>query len=397
MVLCARPAGAVDIVADYRYDTAQFFSAAGNPQGAAGAALARATVEAAAARWSAIIDQPLGAVALVDDNDDPRIRVSHPGTGAAWQISSANSIATDSLVQEGGRAAANEYRGAWSIPADTWILHAGAHDISPSAGFGGTEIGTNWTSILNDPDGVNHRGFTTPSAGARSLPVWGGWFTINNSSTINWNLDHTRAPAFGQTDLYSIALHEIGHALGLNTGFWNEWETQINGGFVGAGAVAAYNADNSTQVTSLALDATEHWVDGRYKSFIFPAGSPNYVGTVGAGVLQELLLDARLPDGMRFEITNVDVGALSDLGWSVISGDVVTPAAATNLRVEVATDGSVVMSWTSVVGSSYTVQRGADLANWTDVTSITANSTSTTWRDTQPSAGGLQYYRVVTN
>lgn len=106
---------------------------------------------------------------------------------------------------------------------------------------------------------------------------------------------------------------------------------QVEGGFVGANTVAAYNADNGTPVTSLALDSLDHWADDRYKAKIFPAGAPNYSGTVGKGALQGLLMESHLSAGIRFEITNVDVGALEDFGWSVISGDVTIPVPAENL------------------------------------------------------------------
>lgn len=102
---------ALTIEVDYTYDSSQFFTTSGNPQGASGAASAKAALEAAAARWSAIIEQPLGALNLVDDNDDQRIKLSHPATGASWLVSSAVSVQSDSLVREGGQASANEYRG----------------------------------------------------------------------------------------------------------------------------------------------------------------------------------------------------------------------------------------------------------------------------------------------
>ena len=109
---------ALTIQVDYRYDTNNFFSAAGNPNGATGAAQARAALQAAADRWGAIIEQSLGAVSVSDDGDDVRIGFNHPGTGASFQVSSANSAATDYLVSFGSTA--NEYRGTWSIPADSY-------------------------------------------------------------------------------------------------------------------------------------------------------------------------------------------------------------------------------------------------------------------------------------
>ena len=95
--------------------------------------------------------------------------------------------------------------------------------------------------------------------------------------------------------------------------------------FVGSNAVAAFNADNGASETELALvsSSNNHWEDGEYDSIIFPAGNPVYLGTVGEGNLQDLLMEpvANFFVGMRdrFEVTNIDVGALADIGWSVIS------------------------------------------------------------------------------
>ena len=77
LFLAGTPALAINIEVDYRYDSNNFFSAAGNPDWVA----ARAALEAAAARWSAIIDQSLGAVNLANDDLDARIGFQHPGTG----------------------------------------------------------------------------------------------------------------------------------------------------------------------------------------------------------------------------------------------------------------------------------------------------------------------------
>ena len=195
-LLASAPALTIQI--DYRYDTNNFFSAAGNPGGATGAAQARAALRAAADRFGAIINQPLGAVSVSDDADDVRIGFNHPGTGASYQVSSANGAGTDSLAG----SPPNEYRGAWSIPADTVILYAGGRSIS-SDGIGGTGTGLNYTSVLEDPDGIHNRGFNVGCNGCSPLPVWGGAITFNNSAAKNWHFDHTTATGPSRTSTRS--------------------------------------------------------------------------------------------------------------------------------------------------------------------------------------------------
>lgn len=119
-----------------------------------------------------------------------------------------------------------------------------------------------------------------------------------------------------------MAIHEVGHALGLSAD-WNQWQNDGAGSYVGLGAVDAYNADNGTALTSLNLvsSTNDHFEDGIYDSNIFEPGNPNLAGTVGLGVGQDLLLEpvANFTSSqLRFELTNVDVAALEDLGWSVI-------------------------------------------------------------------------------
>src|SRR4051812_22457220 len=130
-ILCpAQRLLAINITVDYRYDTNHFFDTAQK----------KAPLEAAAARYSAIITTSLSAVTLADNSTDPRIGFNHPGTGALFQVSSAVSQATDALVASSG--VANDYRGPWSIAANQWILYAGGSTMS-STGFGGTGTGSN--------------------------------------------------------------------------------------------------------------------------------------------------------------------------------------------------------------------------------------------------------------
>ena len=306
--------GALTFFVDYRYDTNNFFDTQEKKD----------AMQAVVDRWGAIIDQSLTEVNLVDDGRDARISFSHPGLGGSFQVSSAESQATDAAA---GGSIADEYRGAWSIPADTLIIYAGGRPLN-TAGVGGTGTGLNFTSTFNDPVSVLNRGF---NVGVGTLPVWGG--SIAFDSEASWHFDLNTTSPFEKTDFYSIALHEIGHVLGLATS-WDDWEANVDlaaAEFMGPNAVAAFNTDNGTSMTELALVSSSdgHWEDNEYDSVIFPAGNPLYLGTVGEGNLQDLLMEpiANFFTGVRdrFEVTNIDVGALQDIGWSVISSTSFSP------------------------------------------------------------------------
>ena len=300
-------ANGVMITVDYRYDTNNFFDTAEK----------QAAMQQAADRWSSILADGQLDTAEINDTNDRRINFIHPGTGNLnYQISGASSASNDSL-NAAGAGPADEYRSI-VFPADTWILYAGGRDLGGIAGVGGTGVGINFNDAYTDSDSHNNRGFNT---GSNSLAVWGGVVSFDSATTI-W--DFTEDASGTGTDFYSIALHEIGHALGLSS-TWDDFQANVINGddYIGANALAALNEDNGTSVTSIDLESSSdpHWVDGIYQSQIFEHGDPNYSGTVGEGNLQDLLVEpiANFTGSVdRFELTNVDVGAAQDIGWVVV-------------------------------------------------------------------------------
>ncbi|MEM7682230.1 MAG: dockerin type I domain-containing protein [Planctomycetota bacterium] len=317
-VCAAAPsASAIDIVVDYTYDTNNFFDTQDK----------RDAMQAVADRFSRVITSPLAAVgpAGTATGTSPgwRIGLTHPGTGGSLQISTAASFGSDPIA---GAGAATAY-GFAGLNADEWTLFAGGRALS-SAGIGGTGTGTNFTTTFDDIQGPMHRGFddNTPSDSVSDLPRWGGGISFDTGRTWHFDLD-TPAP-IGELDFYSIALHEVGHALGLGSG-WNQWAS--NGAetlYSGQNAIDVWNDQVSGAVTTLDLEGGDpHWEDGRYTSPIFAPGEPNLVGTVGTapGVWQDLLMEpiANFTGTLRrFELTNMDVAALEDVGWAVLAASV---------------------------------------------------------------------------
>jgi|GEM_PF-6231991 len=313
------PASAFEIVVDYKYDTNNFFDSAEK----------RAVLEAAAARYSRIIDSEL--LAIDTDYEIPcgngvdqlcpsawRIGFSHPGTGELYQVSTTESEDVDIIS-----IAADEY-GFPGLQANQWILYAGGGPIS-SAGKGGTATGANYTGTYDDENGPMHRGVfpSDPIDSIMDLPTWGGSVAFDTRQAWYFDLDSVPELGSEEIDFYTIALHEIGHALGMST-TWNQWQQHVNGEYYnGDEAVAAYNEDNNTSVSQLRLvnNFDSHWQNtSDQQSFIFSAGEPTRVGTAGRE-LQDLLLDPQAsftPDVARFELTNVDVASLRDIGWSTI-------------------------------------------------------------------------------
>ncbi len=125
-----------------------------------------------------------------------------------------------------------------------------------SAGVGGTGTGTNLITTFSDPNSHLNRGFNN---GINSLPVWGG--TIAFNANTNW--DFSDDASGGGIDFYSIALHEIGHALGLSSyqpsypdDTYSDIAAEISGSsYSGSFALNAYNSDNGTNRASLDLEA----------------------------------------------------------------------------------------------------------------------------------------------
>jgi len=185
-----------------------------------------------------------------------------------------------------------------SVPANTIVIYIGARDLGASTlGLGGFG-GFNASGTQSWADLISQRG----QAGAPNTDFgpWGGSISFNN--TTSWYFDSDPSTVDvpgGQSDFYSVALHELGHVLGIGTA--TSWNNKISGGqFTGAASVAAHGG------TPVPLDASGgHWANGTTSTL------------PGTSTLQEAAMDPSLTVGTRKLFTDLDFAGLTDVGWQV--------------------------------------------------------------------------------
>jgi hypothetical protein len=177
-----------------------------------------------------------------------------------------------------------------NIGANTIRVYVGARNLGGQAGVGGfggySASGTQeWLNYLGNR---GHNGFGP----------WGG--SLSFGTTTNWFFGTTTdGIQSSQVDFYSVALHELGHLLGIGTA--PQWNSLVSGGtFVGPNAKAVYGGP-------VPLNGTAHWADG--------------ITINGQGVS----LDPFLTTGQRVGWSSLDAAALTDIGWGSGGGGGVSP------------------------------------------------------------------------
>ncbi len=191
-----------------------------------------------------------------------------------------------------------------TIAADTVIVYVGARDLPAGlalGGFGGFQsVATPaFNSILQTrgESGIDVSGNTDTD-----FAPWGGAISFDNH--VNWNFSLT-PPASGENDLFSVALHEMGHVLGVGTA--DSFRNQVNASnnFTGTEAVATFGAPVPMNTDSFGNPDHGHWAS-------------NTTSTLpGTTTVQEAALDPQLTTGSRKVLTNLDWAGLDDLGWDV--------------------------------------------------------------------------------
>lgn len=184
-----------------------------------------------------------------------------------------------------------------SVPENTLIVYVGFRHLGGSNELGeGGPGGYSEIATSNDPNWiptVRARGQSGALATrATDYGPWGG--------SIAFDIDRLLS---GKNDFYSVALHELGHVLGIGTA--KSWRTYVSGNvFTGPSAKAHYNNQN------VPLNADhDHWAEGTAdpKSVLNPRG--------------EAAMTPTLTTGEKKRFTTLDFAALQDVGWNVIGND----------------------------------------------------------------------------
>jgi hypothetical protein len=114
---------------------------------------------------------------------------------------------------------------------------------------------------------------------------WGGSLSFDN--TVTWNSDGG-APASGENDFLSVAIHELGHLLGYGSA--DSWNNLVSSNtFTGTNSVGVYGSN-------VPLAGNSHWSNTL-------SGVP------------EPALDPSLTVGNRKVLTELDYAGLADIGW----------------------------------------------------------------------------------
>jgi hypothetical protein len=296
-LVIAVPASAIVIQLDYSYDTGNFFAPGSQ---------ARASIEAAATFFSDILADTFSAI------QTPNTFVGSSGSVTwQWTMNFTNPANNNPVVRTNP-----------IVNADQYIVFAGARNLSGNTlGVGGPG-GYTWSSnptgtftsaeisqinqiTANFEDAVERRGETSGFA------RWGGAITFDSAPPAPWHYNHTTVPSGTVTDFYSVAIHELAHALGFGEddtdgSNFTAWESFVSSGdsrFYGSNATAAYGGPVPLQP---APDLS-HWAEGT-TSVVY-----------GTSVPQEAAMDPTLTTGTRKRFTALDAAAMKDIGWTVVS------------------------------------------------------------------------------
>lgn len=310
-------ASALIIQLDYTYDQAD----GGNFFGTHPAA--RATLEAAAADLSAAITSSLAAV----PNDtytgssgpatvefDWSIDLRNPVTGGLVTLQTFNFAQDTIRIYVGMRPLTGNILGqGGAVGAGVGLSYGGGSAGQQTTAMDNAEAASN--TAMTRGAGPLFGTFTDTDAGGYTVS-YGAlagtlWFDNNtdNSGGIDsdatldafWHFELSTPIESNQNDFYSVALHEMLHALGVGTGI--TW-TSLHSGTTWLGGEA--NAVNGGNGINLLASDGAHLRSG--------LTSPR----LSDGVMQEVAMSPSIATGSRKSLTQMDLAFLRDLGYTTV-------------------------------------------------------------------------------
>lgn len=299
LVIAMPAARAVNIVLDYTYDTSNFFGA-GNPSGAVAGTQAKAALEAVASFYSGILNDTFSAVQIPPNYPSQvfngvafwgtELEFTHPTSGGTVTLTNQTRVADEYRIYTGARDLGSTTLGIGGPMQAGWSQDFVGNGFTPQEVEEIEAISAAFGTV------VNTRGETT------GFSAWGGVLSFDSAGTV-WHYNHNANPTAGTNDFFSVAVHELGHALGL--GASDEWNALISeeGLFTGAAATSEFGSN-----PPLAPPDGAHWASGTM-SRIYGPNTP-----------QEAAMDPQITTGTRKRLTTLDAAALTDIGWDVALG-----------------------------------------------------------------------------
>ncbi|MEM0914862.1 MAG: hypothetical protein AAGK09_09665 [Planctomycetota bacterium] len=311
---------AIEVDLDFSQDGGYFTA---NP-------LAKAALEQAASDLSDAILTDLGQVvdmnsATFDSNGttdaagiaefDFRYSYTNPSTGAAETFDPAVLPENVIKVFVGARTLGGSTLGQGGVGGIGVSITAGGNgELGFPSEFGPNAQGA-WDIALpaaqsnyrrdNGPVAGNLSGSINTSGVTLDYDIDAGvgigniWF----DDDTDWHFDHTVDVPFDKIDFYSVALHELVHAIGFSG--TDSYEELIS------------DADNSDWLGEAVIELL-----GSGDGVLEPDGRHLLAGITSlnpfTGLTQEALMDPTIANGVRKGLTELDLAVLEDLGYTVV-------------------------------------------------------------------------------
>jgi len=152
---------------------------------------------------------------------------------------------------------------------------------------------------------------------------WMGFIFFNEASDEGmFSFYSGTDESFSGIDIYTTALHELGHVLGF--GSVDTWWNNVSGDyFYGKNAVDSYGGPVPLFAHDFVDARFEHWLPGEGlgtlwidgTEFVIPNGGVEST-LLGTEIRQPSVYGPTFGEGTRLHLTDLDLAGLQDIGWA---------------------------------------------------------------------------------